>query len=108
MKFLRSLSWLVLCGGILHAQHGTPAAPVPESEVMGTFSIVAWDSATGDLGVAVQSKFLGVGAGVPYARAEVGAVATQAGAKKEIGPPGVGMVGRGGRARQAVGGVIPS
>jgi uncharacterized Ntn-hydrolase superfamily protein len=43
-----------------------------------TYSIVALDPATGDLGVATQSKFLAVGAVVPWARAGVGAVATQA------------------------------
>lgn len=45
---------------------------------LGTFSIVAADPATGQLGVAVQSKFPAVGAIVPAARAGVGAVATQA------------------------------
>jgi len=43
-----------------------------------TFSLAARDPATGDLGVAVASKFLAVGAYVPSARAGVGAVATQA------------------------------
>lgn len=43
-----------------------------------TFSIVARDPATGDLGVAVASKFLAVGAAVPAARIGVGAIATQA------------------------------
>ena len=43
-----------------------------------TYSIVALDPATGDLGVATQSRFLAVGAVVPWARAGVGAVATQA------------------------------
>ena len=43
-----------------------------------TFSIVALDPETGDLGVAVASKFLAVGSVVPWARAGVGAVATQA------------------------------
>lgn len=43
-----------------------------------TFSIVARDAATGDLGVAVASKFLAVGAAVPAARFGLGAVATQA------------------------------
>lgn len=42
-----------------------------------TFSIVARDAATGDLGVAVASKFLAVGAAVPAARFGVGAIATQ-------------------------------
>ena len=46
--------------------------------LLGTFSIVAADPATGQLGVAVQSKFPAVGAIVPAARAGAGAVATQA------------------------------
>ncbi len=45
---------------------------------LGTFSIVAADPESGQLGVAVQSKFPAVGAIVPAARAGVGAVATQA------------------------------
>ncbi|ACL64618.1 protein of unknown function DUF1028 [Anaeromyxobacter dehalogenans 2CP-1] len=45
---------------------------------LGTFSIVAADPATGQIGVAVQSKFPAVGALVPAARAGVGGVATQA------------------------------
>lgn len=43
-----------------------------------TFSIAAADLETGEYGVAVQSKFFAVGAAVPYARADAGAVATQA------------------------------
>ena len=54
-----------------------------------TFSIVALDPATGDLGVAVQSKFLAVGAVVPWARAGVGAIATQAFANVAYGPDGL-------------------
>src|SRR5512132_106129 len=46
--------------------------------VLGTFSIVAADPATGQIGVAVESKFPAVGALVPAARAGVGGVATQA------------------------------
>ncbi|MDQ3396690.1 MAG: DUF1028 domain-containing protein [Deinococcota bacterium] len=51
-----------------------------------TFSIVARDAETGDLGVATASKFLAVGGAVPYARAEVGAVATQSYANTSYGP----------------------
>lgn len=54
-----------------------------------TFSIVARDASTGDLGVAVASKFLAVGAVVPSARAGVGAVATQAAANVAYGPDGL-------------------
>jgi uncharacterized Ntn-hydrolase superfamily protein len=60
-----------------------------------TYSLVARDGATGDLGVAVQSKFLGVGAVVPWARAEVGAVATQAFANTSYGPDGLKLMAEG-------------
>ena len=62
----------------------------------GTFSIVAYDPETGDLGVAVQSKFFGVGSVVPYADAEVGAIATQALANPRFGPAGLQLL-RGGK-----------
>jgi uncharacterized Ntn-hydrolase superfamily protein len=54
-----------------------------------TYSIVALDRATGDLGIAVQSKFLAVGAVVPWAQADVGAVATQSFANVTYGPDGL-------------------
>jgi len=57
-----------------------------------TFSIVAYDAATESWGVAVQSKFLAVGSVVPWARAGVGAVATQALANPRFGPLGLGML----------------
>lgn len=54
-----------------------------------TFSIVAFDPANGDLAIAVASRFLAVGAVVPYAQAGVGAVATQAFANTRWGPRGL-------------------
>ena len=60
-----------------------------------TFSIVAFDGATGDLGVAVASKFPCVGAVVPWARAGVGAVATQSWANTDFGPDGLRLMGGG-------------
>lgn len=51
-----------------------------------TFSIVAADPATGEVGVAVQSKYFAVGAVVPWAKAGVGAVATQAAGIAGYGP----------------------
>lgn len=51
-----------------------------------TFSIVARDPASGDLGVATASKFLAVGAVVPVAQAGVGAIATQSYANTSFGP----------------------
>ncbi|NLG70161.1 MAG: DUF1028 domain-containing protein, partial [Firmicutes bacterium] len=60
-----------------------------------TFSIVAFDPATESLGVAVQSKFLAVGAVVPWARAGVGAIATQALANTGYGPRGLELLAQG-------------
>ncbi len=67
-----------------------------------TFSIVARDSETGDLGIAVQSKFLAVGAVVPWARAGVGAVATQAWANVTYGPRGLELLAAGYSAEEVV------
>ncbi|MEW6422445.1 MAG: DUF1028 domain-containing protein [Deinococcota bacterium] len=60
-----------------------------------TFSIVGRDPATGDLGVAVASKFLAVGALVPFARAGVGAVATQSYVNPNYGPDGLRLLATG-------------
>jgi uncharacterized Ntn-hydrolase superfamily protein len=67
-----------------------------------TFSIVALDEATGDLGVAVQSKFLAVGAVVPWARAGVGAIATQSFANVTYGPDGLALLEEGASASEAL------
>ncbi len=67
-----------------------------------TFSIVACDPATGDLGIAVQSKFLAVGSVVPWARAGVGAVATQAWANTAYGPEGLRLMAAGWTALEAL------
>ncbi len=60
-----------------------------------TFSIVASDVATGEIGIAVQSKFLSVGAVVPWVRARVGAIATQAFANTAYGPRTLELLERG-------------
>jgi uncharacterized Ntn-hydrolase superfamily protein len=57
--------------------------------LVSTYSIVAYDAAAQEWGVAVQSKFLAVGSAVPFARAGVGAVATQALANVAYGPQGL-------------------
>ena len=68
-----------------------------------TYSIVAIDPATGDLGVAVQSKFLAVGAVVPWARAGVGAIATQSFANVRYGPDGLALLAEGKTAAETMG-----
>lgn len=60
-----------------------------------TFSIVARDPVTHELGVAVQSKFLAVGAVVPWAKANVGAIATQAYANLDYGELGLELLKKG-------------
>lgn len=67
-----------------------------------TFSIVAFDPATGELGVAVESKYFGVGSVVPWAKAGVGAVATQARAKVSFGPDGLSLMEGGKSPREAL------
>jgi len=71
-------------------------------KTVATFSIVAFDPASEELGVAVQSKFLAVGAVVPWARAGVGAVATQAMANVSYGPCGLGLMAEGRTAEETV------
>ncbi|MFW9793414.1 MAG: DUF1028 domain-containing protein [Candidatus Thorarchaeota archaeon] len=60
-----------------------------------TFSIVARDPENGDLGVIVQSKFPTVGSVVPWAKANVGAIATQAWANVGFGPKGLVLLEKG-------------
>lgn len=71
---------------------GRSHAGEPAVETIATFSIVAWDSATGDLGVAVQSKFFAVGSVVPWAKAGIGAIATQAFGNTTFGPRGLDLL----------------
>ncbi|WP_236860140.1 DUF1028 domain-containing protein [Candidatus Formimonas warabiya] len=61
-----------------------------------TFSIVGFDPESGELGVAVASKFLAVGAFVPFARAGVGAVATQSLTNSDYGLLGLELLASGG------------
>src|SRR5258707_9275257 len=67
-----------------------------------TYSIVAYDSVTGDLGIAVQSKCPNVGGLVPWARAGVGAVATQALSNTDYGEKGLELLARGATAPEAM------
>ena len=67
-----------------------------------TYSIVARDAATGELGVAVQSHWFSVGPIVPWARPGVGAVATQANAEVAYGPRALDLLERGTSAPEAL------
>jgi uncharacterized Ntn-hydrolase superfamily protein len=76
------------------------------TKIVATFSIVGFDPETNSLGVAVQSKFLAVGSIVPWARAGVGAVATQAMANYNYGPRGLDLMAQGKTADETLEGLI--
>lgn len=67
-----------------------------------TYSIVARDLERGELGIAVQSKFLSVGAVVPWAKAGVGAIATQALANTSYGAQGLNYLAAGRSAQETL------
>src|SRR5216117_2230248 len=67
-----------------------------------TFSIVARDPQAGESGIAVQSKFLAVGAVVPWAKAGVGAIATQSFANTAYGPDGLKLLAEGKSAEETL------
>jgi uncharacterized Ntn-hydrolase superfamily protein len=71
-----------------------------------TYSIVARDPSSGELGVAVQSHFFGVGPIVAWAQAGVGAVATQSFAEPAYGPRGLELMGAGRSAPEALGSLL--
>ncbi|MDE0569472.1 MAG: DUF1028 domain-containing protein [Verrucomicrobiales bacterium] len=66
-----------------------------ESSPIATFSIIGSDPDTGELGVAVQSKIVAVGAVVPWARAGIGAIATQSFANVSYGQKGLELLKKG-------------
>ncbi len=72
-----------------------PIPRVSPIRPVSTYSIVARDPVTGDLGVAVQSHWFSVGALVPWARAGVGAVATQSMVEASYGPKGLDLMASG-------------
>jgi len=77
-------------------------APTHGLKLAHTYSIVAYDSTTGDLGVAVQSKFPNVGGIVPWGRAGVGAVATQSLGNTAYGERGLDLIAQGASAEEAL------
>lgn len=90
---------------LLAARSPTPLAAQPAGvppRPVHTYSIVACDSATGELGVAVQSHWFSVGAVVPWAEAGVGAVATQSFSEPAYGPLGLTLMRAGRSAPEAL------
>ena len=75
---------------------------LPAVPAHATFSIVAIDPVTGDLGIAVASRYFAVGAVVPWADAGVGAIATQAGVNVGYGPRALELLRQGLTAQQVL------
>lgn len=83
-----------------------PTIAAAQTRPVHTYSIVARDSATGQLGVAVQSHWFSVGSLVTFAEAGVGAVATQSFIDPAYGPHGLALMRAGKTAEQALRGLV--
>jgi uncharacterized Ntn-hydrolase superfamily protein len=90
MPLATMLLSLLLAQSLVHAD-----GHARDRSLVSTFSIVAGDPETGELGVAVASRFFAVGSVVPWARAEVGAVATQSFANTSFGWRGIELLEKG-------------
>ncbi len=111
MRSPHRLKWMLfvacmtgfLLGFAFSAECGAPAAPF---RPVHTYSIVARDSVTGEIGVAVQSHWFSVGSVVTWAEAGTGAVATQSLVEVSYGPLGLELMRAGKNADQALKGLL--
>lgn len=101
----RSLPLVVVALLLFSLAAAAQDRPLPRRPVT-TYSIVARDSTTGRLGVAVQSHWFSVGSVVPWARAGVGAVATQSFVDASYGPMGLRLMEAGRTPEQALDGLL--
>ena len=115
----RPLLWLLLAASsvaaplgaqdagtaIARSPHDVPARP---ARPVATYSIVARDSVTGEIGVAVQSHWFSVGSIVSWAEAGVGAVATQSFVDPRYGPLGLELMRLGRSAPEALSALVGS
>ncbi len=105
LKRLMQVFFMVSCIGIFSvcgASLFTQGVEEDEQKPIATFSIVARDTLTGELGVAVASRFFAVGAVVPWAKADVGAVATQSYANTSFGWRGLELLHKGATPEEVV------
>jgi len=87
--------WIVTAMTAFAQEVQSDRESLTHAPLVATFSIVAFDPKTGELGIAVQSRLPGVGAIVPFAKAGVGAVATQSFANTRFGPEGLKLLAAG-------------
>lgn len=124
MKTIAGILGAAAALGACQAKEGAPAAPVSCERDVGqvapaggarpetarrpvhTYSIVARDPVTGDLGVAVQSHWFAVGAVVAWAEPGVGAIATQSFSEPAYGRKGLERMRRGAAAEEALAGLV--
>jgi uncharacterized Ntn-hydrolase superfamily protein len=99
---VRLLSIIFLAMPLTYLGLGNLAPLPPTTEEVNTFSIVAYDPDKEEWGVAVASKYLAVGNAVPFAKAKVGAVATQAFVNVALGPNGLELLAKGMSAEEAL------
>ena len=88
---------LLIINQIIFAQ-----SPIGKEPLAHTYSIVALDKKTGDMGVAVQSHWFSVGTLVSWGEAGVGVVATQSFINPAFGPDGLNLLKEGNSAKEAL------
>src|SRR5438309_1211824 len=103
MKKILFTACFIFPFAILSAQNYRIAEPLAH-----TFSIVARDPITGEMGVAVQSHWFSVGTSVSWAEAGVGAVATQSFTNKSFGIRGLNLLRNGLTAQEALDSLLRS
>lgn len=96
------LSLMSAAPTMAEAQSAEPILDEHGEEIIATFSIVARDPVTDELGIAVQSRAFRAAAIVSYAKAGVGAIATQASANQSYGPEGLALLEEGLSPEEAV------
>ncbi|HSQ36029.1 MAG TPA: DUF1028 domain-containing protein [Candidatus Binatia bacterium] len=98
-RTVHGMSALILVSNLFVGAQPPPAAPL---RPIATYSIVAYDPASGQMGVAVQSHWFSVGSTVTWAEAGIGAVATQSFVEPAYGPLGLQLLRAGKTAREAL------
>jgi uncharacterized Ntn-hydrolase superfamily protein len=101
-----ALAWMIQGGQISEVSENFGGASarstVGQEQTICTFSIVAYDPEQQEWGVAVASKFLAVGAVVPWAKAGAGAIATQSHANTSYGPKALELLSQGKSADEVI------
>jgi uncharacterized Ntn-hydrolase superfamily protein len=101
-KFIFTITFFFIPLAYLLAGVDFLAQPADERATCNTFSIVAFDPETNEWGIAVASKYLAVGSAVSWAKAGVGAVATQASVNVLLGNAALELMGKGKNAKETL------